>query len=380
VFKSILWHSNSPITLTGYGMQTAQFVPRFKTLGYDVVLNCPMSLTTAPIEWNGVPMLGAAGDPLGNDLLPRRAGEVDLTITLCDLFGLFPCSPSLAGKKIAHWMPVDCDPMGEKDIAALRATGGVPVAMSRFGERMLRNEGFDPLYVPHGINTSVFRPDPEARARNRAGLGISDSTFVVGMACVNKPDSRKGIDQQFQAFAAFHREHPDSVLLMHSMAHGGWDLRKIALNLGFNSALMLVDEYRVASQMITEQDMVAFYNCLDLYSGCSEAEGFGLPVLEAQACGTPAVVTEYSAMAELCASGWKTGGQRHWVGGHESWWMTPDVGAIRLYYEQAYQRARVPALRRTVRDFAVQYDTDTVMDQYWKPALDEIEARYATHD
>ena len=125
---SLLWHSNAPTTLTGYGTQTALFSPRVRDLGYEVTLNVPMSMTMCPITWNGMVMLGAAGDPLGNDLLPSRAQRYDITLTLCDLFGLFPCSSQLAGKKLIHWMPVDTEPMGERDIATLRATGGVPVA------------------------------------------------------------------------------------------------------------------------------------------------------------------------------------------------------------------------------------------------------------
>lgn len=373
---SLLFHSNAPLTLTGYGLQTALFVPRIRDLGYDITLTCPMSMNMAPITWDGMTIYGCAGDPLGNDVLPLRSANFDLTITLCDLFGLFPCSAQLAQRKIAHWMPVDCNPMGEKDIAALRATQGVPVAISRFGQEMIRREGFEPLYVPHGTDTGVFRPRPE-RDAYRDSLGISPETFVVGMACVNKADSRKGIDQQMQAFSQFHMKHPDSRLLMHTLQHGGWELEKIALQLGIHNAVIFADQAAVASQVITNDAMAVWYSALDVLSACSEAEGFGLPVLEAQACGTPVVVTDYASMTELCGSGWLVSGQRHWTGGHESWWMTPFVHEITGRYEQALAEQGNQVIRDNARQFAIKYDADVITADYWKPALEEIEARYA---
>lgn len=375
----MLIHSNAPTTLTGYGMQTAIFAPRFRDLGYDVTLNCPMSMTMSPITWNGMVMFGAAGDPLGNDMMPARGPRYDIIFTLCDLFGLFQASTQMPPHKWIHWMPVDCEPMGERDIATLRQTGGVPVCMSRFGTEQIRREGFEPLYVPHGIDTNVFKPQPaEANAELRKAFDINPDTYVIGMACVNKPDSRKGIDQQMQAFSIFHQRHPDSVLLMHTSRKGGWELDKIALNLGIHNAVKYSDQYSLVSQMIPAESVAGFYSILDVYSGCSEGEGFGLPILEAQACGVPVVVTGFSAMTELCASGWTVGGQRHWVGGHESWWMTPNVEEIAERYEHAYAMRRHPLPREAARQFALEFDADLITANYWKPALAECEARFAS--
>ena len=373
---TLLFHSNAPTTLTGYGCQTALFAPRIRDLGYDVTLNCPMSMTMSPITWNGMVMFGAAGDPLGNDLMPARGPRYDIIFTLCDLFGLFRASTQMPPHKWIHWMPVDCEPMGERDIATLRQTGGVPVCMSRFGTEQIRREGFEPLYVPHGVDVNLFKPQPaEDNAKLREAFGINPDTYVIGMACVNKPDSRKGIDQQFQAFSIFHQRHPNSVLLFHTSRKGGWELDKIALNLGIHNAVIYTDQYALVSQMMPAESIAGFYSILDLYSGCSEGEGFGLPILEAQACGTPVVTTRFSAMTELCSSGWTVGGQRHWVGGHESWWMTPDVEEIAERYEEAFQQRDNPAHSANARAFALEYDVDLVTTEYWKPVLAECEAR-----
>lgn len=373
---TLLWHSNAPLTLTGYGMQTALMAPRIRDLGYDISLNCPMSVTTSPFAWNGMVMYGAAGDPLGNDLLPMRASHFDILFTLCDLFGLFTCSPNLRGRKVIHWMPVDCEPMGERDIATLRNTGGIPICMSKFGTEQIRREGFDPIYCPHGVDTDIFQPRPDEGKALRDSFGINHDTYVIGMACVNKPDSRKGIDQQMQAFKIFHDKHPDSVLFIHSAQHGGWELEKIALNLGINNAVKYTDQYSLVSQLMPVESMASLYSMFDLYSGCSEGEGFGLPILEAQSCGTPVVTTNFSAMKELCSSGWLVNGQRHWVGGHESWWTTPFVEEIANRYEEAYANRDNADYSKRARDFALDYNADLVTANYWKPAMAECERRF----
>jgi glycosyltransferase involved in cell wall biosynthesis len=194
---------------------------------------------------------------------------------------------------------------------------------------------------------------------------------------VNKPDSRKGLDQQMQAFAAFHARHPDSLLFMHVPQKGGWELGKIALNLGILGACVWPEQHQVSSQLIGQADMVRWYRSLDVLSACAEAEGFGIPVLEAQACGTPVIATEASSMTELAGSGFTVGGQRHWVGGHESWWVTPDVDEIWEAYESMWELRGSQPIRDRARRFAKEYDAAAVADQFWKPALAEIEARHA---
>ena len=83
--------------------------------------------------------------------------------------------------------------------------------------------------------------------------------------------------------------------------------------------------------------MAAWYNGLDVLSLCSYGEGFGLPLIEAQACGIPVVTTDASAMSELCGAGWLVSGTPFWTDGHQSWWVRPDAADITNAYEMAWQ-------------------------------------------
>src|SRR6266704_1345958 len=229
---------------------------------------------------------------------------------------------------MSAWMPVDCEPMGMMDAGRLKAYGGgaIPVAMSRFGEKQLTGAGFDPVfYVPHGIDTTVFRP-PEDRQGLREAMGV-DGKFVIFMNAANMDKQRKAFPEQVAAFARLHARHPDMLL--------------------------------------------ASYGAADLVTNCSYGEGFGLPVVEAQACGTPVVVTDCSAMTETGAGGWKVPGEKFYIPQQHSWWVKPSIGAIYRAYEEAYQRGPAyQAKKAAAREHALAYDAERVLAGHWKRELE----------
>jgi glycosyltransferase involved in cell wall biosynthesis len=377
----IVWHSNSPTTNSGYGKQTALFVPRIAGLGHEIAaIASPYSFGGSPITWNDIPILGTARDMAGNDVILRNHEYfgADLTITLADPFGLLKAAPDLRQINLASWFPVDCRPAGYGDVTFLRESGTVPIAMSLFGKQVLEDEGAEPLLVPHAYDPDIYHPGP--RAYRDTLPGVTDDTFVIGLVAMNRDPVRKSFFEQFAAFSRFHARHPDSFLAVHSSPGGkpGLNLHGMACHLGISTAVGFPDSYSYDLGLITEPQMAAWYNGIDVLSLCSYGEGFGLPLIEAQACGTPVITTDASAMTELCGAGFLVSGTPYWSDGHTSMWTRPDISDIDAAYEAAYnawQNDTLPC--RPAVDFAAQFAADRVFGDFWVPALAQLEEMFA---
>ena len=375
----LVWQSNSPTTNSGYGKMTALFVPRIAELHEVAAIASPYSFGGSPIEWNGIPILGIARDTSGSDVILRNHEyfHADCTVVLADPFSLRRCARELSQINLASWFPVDCDPLGCGDTEFLRESGAVPIAMSLFGKRILENEGAEPLLVPHGYDPDIYYPGDRHVYRDTLP-GVTDDTLVIGLAAMNR-DVRKGFFEQFAAFARFHARHPDTFLAVHSTpgANPGFNLHGMADRLGISAAVGFPDSYSYDLGLISEQQMATWYNGLDVLSLCSYGEGFGLPLIEAQACGIPVITTDASAMTELCGAGFLVSGTPYWTDGHQSFWTRPDISDIEQAYEGAYAAWERNALpKRQAVEFAAQFAVDRVMENHWVPALSALEEMF----
>ena len=377
--SNTLIYSNSPWAPSGYGTQTAQLAKGLRSLGHNPAVAAFHGLHGAPIVWEGITVYpGSTEDPWAQDTLPGFYGhhKADLLITLMDAWVLNPAG--LAGMNVAHWLPVDAAAsatgisphLGAMDRKVLEEGGGRPVAMSRFGHKVLADGGFFPLYAPHGIDTGVWKP-PEDRDALREKLGLTGK-FVIGINAANQDPVRKGFAEQFAAFAQFRQKHPEALLGVHSrtQTRQGVDLHRLVADLGIAGSVIFADQFAVASGMMKPEDLAKWYGVLDVLSNASYGEGFGLAVLEAQACGTPVITTAFSAMIELTGAGWCVAGDPYWNRGHQAWWVRPSASAICAAYESAYEQALT--MRADARTFALQYDADRVLKEHWVPVLADL--------
>lgn len=286
-------------------------------------------------------------------------------------------NPRVVGElDAACWTPIDHEPAPPAVLEFLHSSGAIPIAMARFGEEQLQEAGLDPLYVPHGVDTAVYRPHDKAESREM--LGASKDAFLVGMVAANKgAPSRKCFQQSLQAFAEFRASHDDAVLYMHTNMHGDEDLYAMQKSLGIPSeSIYVADQYRVNLHPLSPEIMARLYSTFDVLLNPSAGEGFGVTVLEAHACGVPAIVSNFSAMREVCGSGWKVACTPRWTG-QKSWQVDPSVPEIVASLEQAYglsddEREKASALAVS---HASQYDVAKVMEEHFLPALAEVERR-----
>lgn len=354
-------------------MQTAIWIRELVKMGHEVIVSSYWGLSGAPTQWEGITILPGFGANYCSTSLAQHCKVVrpDLVITLGDIWVLDP--NVLRELPVAHWLPVDTRPQSIADRTVLDQTGAHLIAMSHFGFDRMRTAGYDPVYVPHGIDTNIFRP-VEDKSRLRKNCQIADDDFVIGINGANNDAIRKALPEQMLAFARFSSAHPDSVLALHTGIHqeGGQDLEALSENLGITDKLRVVDQYRLTSGLITPDDLREWYGVIDVLSACSFGEGFGIPIVEAQACGTPVITTDASSMPEVNPHGTQVSGDPFWNGVHKGWWIRPDVAGITAAYEQAYQN-RDSVDRVKLRRFAVDnYDKDHVAEVYMKPAITEL--------
>jgi glycosyltransferase involved in cell wall biosynthesis len=363
-------------------MQTALWTSRLASLGHDVTISASHGLQGAETMWHGHRVLPGGQAVLGEDILPfhARAVKADLVITLIDTWAADAerFAEMRQERATACWVPIDCSPLSVKDAAFLAASGVTPIAMSRFGQQMLEDAGFPALYVPHSVDSAVFKP-PEDREAIRRKFGV-EGRWVIGINAANNDGFRKNFSGQFEAFSRFRRTHPEALLLVHALvaASGGLNLVAMAERIGVADGIRWTDQYAKMAGLVQPADLAEWYAACDVLSNCGYGEGFGLAVLEAQACGTPVAVTDCSAMTELCGSGWKVRGEPWWNETFGSWWTKPTISGIVRAWEKAYAATHlegpggIPPCRVKARKSVLRYDADRAMKTHWEPALREL--------
>jgi len=370
----ISWYSNVPWAATGYGTQTLEVCTRLKADGHEVGIIANYGLNAASIEWEGFPIFPGGKDGYSNDIAPahHQVWRGDWLITLYDVWPLkrayFP------DERIASWVPVDHQPI-PPDVAKWCKTVR-PIAMSRFGERMLKAEGIDSTYIPHSINTRTFHPQGKAM---RSRLDVPDDAFLVMVAAANQgvTPPRKAWPEMFTAMSFFMRDHPDTYFYLHTdrIGIGGLDLPLLARATGLpQERLRWADAYALASGNISQSDLSAMYSAADVLLASSMGEGFGIPTIEAQASGTPVIVSDFSAQPELCASGWLVRGQPYWDPAQAAFFLTPFVSEIIARLRDAYAARDDSTFADAAVAKAAQYDSDLVFARYWRPFIRELEA------
>lgn len=373
----ILIHSNGPMVPSGYGKQVKLLAPRLKAAGHDVAISAFYGLSGAPITWEGIPVLPAGREPYGTDVIAEHARNhgADVILTLMDFWKMGPAAAALRELRTLAWMPVDCFPLSSRDREVLIASGAQPVAMSSFGRQMLTDAGFSPLYAPHMVDRSVFKP-PADRAALRRELGL-DEFFLVGICAANKDSLRKGWQEQMRAFSIFAASHEEARLMVHSSIYdpGGLPLHELAQALGIAEKVIWSDQYALRAGLMGDEMMADWFGCLDVLSACSYAEGFGVPIIEAMACGTPVIGTRGSAMTELIHPiSLSVSGDDWWNPVHRAWWTRPNVPEIVREYREVYRHRFTAGERQRLVDFVTLFDADKAVAEHWLPLLEAMEA------
>jgi glycosyltransferase involved in cell wall biosynthesis len=204
-----------------------------------------------------------------------------------------------------------------------------------------------------------------------------DGKFVVGMNFMNNDRWRKNIVPAMRGFAMFHAKHPDSVLAIHAIEalKDGHVIPRVAAHLGILDAIAMSPQYELVCGMITPRMLADWYGALDVLVNIGN-EGFGLPAVEAQACGVPVILGDWTTGPDLVGDGWLVSGEPVWNEKHRADWYLAHASSVADALEEAYDQAQDETAagigRSNARDNALSHEIGRVVREYWEPVLGDL--------
>jgi glycosyltransferase involved in cell wall biosynthesis len=388
---ALLWHSNFPGVGTGYGTQTRQVIERIKADGHAVAVNCNYGIQGFRTEWEGIPIFPMGVESYSNDtvranFITWQRENPDLPAHVVCLFDAWTMTESMwKGVPASVWAMVDHQPLPPKVLEVLQRPNITPIAVTMFGLDQMERAGLtDARYIPMAINTKMYCPGATFDGQTGRELmnfehDDPDSLFVVSLINANKAGGAGGIHRKswaenILAYSIFAQEKPEVRLYLHTERFGNYgglalDFLLKACGLQDQVDFKFVSQHAMHNG-IPNEAMAALYNGTDVLLASTMGEGFGLTLLEAQACGTVAICNNFSASPELLGDGWLTENQPFWDGTQLAWFATPNIPSIVDALEKAYARGKHRSDK--ARKHALEYDADRVWKKYWRPYLKEL--------
>jgi len=180
-----------------------------------------------------------------------------------------------------------------------RLAGRLParvVSCSEAGRRARVAAGFPPdcfEVIPNGVDVTVFRPDPAARAAVRTALGVATGAPLLAWPARWHPDKDP---QTFLACAArLHAARPEVRFLLFGLGLAADNAALVAAidAAGLRDCMLLLG-FRT--------DVPALFAACDFAVLSSATEALPNVVLEAMACGLPVAATDVGDVAEVVAA------------------------------------------------------------------------------
>jgi glycosyltransferase involved in cell wall biosynthesis len=256
------------------------------------------------VEWGGIKHYpGATVERQKGDLYMPNVKPImaetgcDCVVLHNDAWAFRETIKELANEYVTiTYSPIDGGKISPEEFDAI-ASATERVAMCKYVENELTKIGLSSTYIPHGVDTKVFNPQSKDEWREKFTLPKDE--FIIGFVGTNI-SKRKGQAEMLMAakmaLDAGKKFKIVCITNIDGVQQGGYNFWRLADYLGVPRDVLL---FPSNSFSFTEEEMAGWYNSFDILVNVTRGEGFGIPILESMACGTPAMATDFSSMTEL---------------------------------------------------------------------------------
>lgn len=158
---------------------------------------------------------------------------------------------------------------------------------------MLVEQGFckdKMVHFARGVDKSLFYPQKKARELLQKNHNIGEGFYFLYTGRVSYD---KSLDIALQAFDGINKENPDTYFFV---IGDGPDLAKFKQDFAHNTNIIFTGKKE-------RETLPNYYSASDLFVFPSRTDTFGMVVVEAQACGLPALVTNEGGPQEIIKDG-----------------------------------------------------------------------------
>jgi glycosyltransferase involved in cell wall biosynthesis len=323
-------------------------------------------LPNVAVRWQGDHGRSTSLSIINDHVIARLSGPTQRITTAAE--ALDAPLPHSADVEVRHQWPPDLSPAPAGRLAVIQPWefGAIPTdwlgplaanvdelwVPSEYVRRMYLDAGIDPervVTIPNGVDLQAFTPDGPRRQL----LNAEDGTrflFVGGLI------GRKGADLLFSAWCEAFAGRQDVTLVLKDFGADGiyrdadrGPIREHAGSGALPRIVLIEDE-------LPTEELAALYRACDVLVHPYRGEGFAMPVLEAMACGLPAIVTAGGPTDEFLPvdAGWRIDSRRvHFPKDRideltthgRPWVLEPDRAHLVALLRQV--DAAEPAARRT---------------------------------
>ncbi|MCJ2125725.1 MSMEG_0565 family glycosyltransferase [Methylobacterium sp. J-077] len=318
---AVLTHSTNPRGGVAHGLALAEALC---ALGHEAVVHAPDPTGRGFFRAAACPTVSVAAKPVAGTTVDRVRARIDdylrhfASPAACD-FDVFHAHCGIGGNALAtlkhrrlipgfvrtvHHVDSFADPvLADWQDRSIREATRLLCVSRTWADRIADDCGTEIVVVGNGVDLSIYQAAPTGAdpiVRERWGLGVGPVVLSVGGF-----EARKNTAGIIEAFALLRRRHRQAQLVVVGGAslldHAAYGAR-CRTALSAHGLAVGRGEAVIETGPVSQEEMPALYRSADVLTFPSWKEGFGLCVLEAMACGTPAIVSRRPPFTEYLRS------------------------------------------------------------------------------